>query len=1044
MVMMKTRKKILRVSLSALLILCFGLSFRIVNAAESESDQIPFYQFYKKFKFLDADIAYKTTATELITDAKVQSSEDVGSSSEAVQEQETEIAALEIAQKISVSELVQQTQEQEIKIINLVSDAQEISEEPISAVVNDSTVPEVDKVETEAPQETAEIQDTTNENISEVAAVEEKIEVEQAQKDISEQVVQEEPEVVEEAAKESEGEASTNDVAAAESVEVKEEVPVVEPVSEVVDDVEVEPVAEVVEEVQSKNVSEVVVEVQEEITSEIVEAVEEPIAEVPVVVEEIKPEPVIEVVEEKIPAPVVEANVIIDEIQPVSNADVSASTSSISPSNYVASANSSVFVAKESKNSDSTNGHSMLFWLLAIGLIIVCFAGWRILNKETGKMGFLSQLNLKQKVIMVLLLPLISLLYFSIQGINEKKNVSTEMKVLDQLIQLSVHMGNFVHESQKERGVTAGFLGSKGTEFIDKLATQRGNADGKVVILKKYLESFDVDQFDSGFSSKFDNAMSYFNQLASKRNAISSLSLSVGQGIGYYSQMNVAFMDTMNYIVHISNNASVTQQLSAFGGFINSKERAGQERAVITETFAQNKFGPGMFEKFIGLVTTQGNYADVFLSYANEEQIDFYNLRMQGQFVDEVNRMKKVAAEKAADGNFGIEASYWFDNVTGKINLLKDVEDKLTGDLQVLTRRLAQEAHQEEIWLWIVTSIILGITIFFGFITIQAIVIPINSAINGLTESMKKSTTFVDRVALASKQLSDGATEQASSLEETSSSLDEMASMTKQNADNASQANQMAIESRNQAEDGDVAMREMKEAMDGINDSSSKISKIIKTIEEIAFQTNLLALNAAVEAARAGDHGKGFAVVADEVRNLAQRSAVAAKDTAQLIEESINNAKIGSDIANKAGDVLSQIMDSSKKVADVINEIAAASKEQSEGIGQITNAVSQMDTVTQQNASSAEQTAFASGELKKQSGNLRYLIGDLQGLVGGGSNSNGMPRSLKLASTSRISKRMASPKANVLKRPPRVPVTKKPVQSQQPKNVIPLDNYDGF
>ena len=336
-------------------------------------------------------------------------------------------------------------------------------------------------------------------------------------------------------------------------------------------------------------------------------------------------------------------------------------------------------------------------------------------------------------------------------------------------------------------------------------------------------------------------------------------------------------------------------------------------------------------------------------------------------------------------------------------HLLFTSAQKINRSLAALTSQIDKEIDKEiavaiissdeirvssTILLSTVTVIAMIIAIVFGVVFALGITRPINKIIDRLAAGAQTTTSAALQVLSTSSQLSQGATEQASSLEETSSSLDEMSSMTKQNADNAFKANQLAMEAKGQAEKGDVAMNQMQEAMTAITSSSEKVAKIIKTIEEIAFQTNLLALNAAVEAARAGEHGKGFAVVAEEVRNLAQRSAVAAKDTVQLIEDSTSKTQDGAEIVTRAGEALKQIMESSTKVADIITEIAAASREQAEGIGQITQAVSQMDQVTQQNAASAEEGASAAKELSSQATGLKGMVKDLEQIVEGGSVSN--------------------------------------------------------
>jgi len=292
--------------------------------------------------------------------------------------------------------------------------------------------------------------------------------------------------------------------------------------------------------------------------------------------------------------------------------------------------------------------------------------------------------------------------------------------------------------------------------------------------------------------------------------------------------------------------------------------------------------------------------------------------------------------------------------------------------------------------LWSIALSSLGILVAMllasTFWTTKYINRPINKAVEGLNQIAATVTSNIGQVSDASQQLAEGASEQAASIEETSSALEELSAMTSQNAENAHNADNLMKEANRITTGTNNEMIKLTASMTSISQASEETSKIIKTIDEIAFQTNLLALNAAVEAARAGEAGAGFAVVADEVRNLAVRAANAAKDTALLIEGTILKIEEGSDIVSTTNEAFSEVLTHAKKVGELVSEIAVASKEQAHGIDQINSAVMRMDRITQKNAASSEETAGASEELFTLSEQMKGYVYNLMRLVSGKSN----------------------------------------------------------
>jgi methyl-accepting chemotaxis protein len=290
----------------------------------------------------------------------------------------------------------------------------------------------------------------------------------------------------------------------------------------------------------------------------------------------------------------------------------------------------------------------------------------------------------------------------------------------------------------------------------------------------------------------------------------------------------------------------------------------------------------------------------------------------------------------------------------------------------------------DRIRLTILFSLALAAIVAIAFVvSVRGIVRTLRHAASELGTGAQQVSVASGQVASSAQSLSQGSTEQAASLEETSASMEEMSSMTRQNAESSQQAAALMIETDRQVNESNATLSEMIASMTAIKDSSTRISKIIKAIDEIAFQTNILALNAAVEAARAGEAGLGFAVVADEVRGLAHRSAQAARDTAALIEESVATAEAGTAKVARVAASITSITDSVTRAKRLVEGVSIASRQQAEGIDQVTHAVAQMEQVTQSNAATAEESAAASEELSAQAESTLAIVSALQTMING-------------------------------------------------------------
>ncbi|WP_447837791.1 methyl-accepting chemotaxis protein [Aeromonas salmonicida] len=599
----------------------------------------------------------------------------------------------------------------------------------------------------------------------------------------------------------------------------------------------------------------------------------------------------------------------------------------------------------------------------------------------------MNKLGLAHKMLLVVCLPLLALLFFSGRYVYERYQVEQEMSQAQAALYVVREAAQLAHELQKERGMSAGFLGSGGNKFRDGLPAQRKLVDTLLVRFHEdpaLLALGEVQQALTG--------------LTAMRARVGALGVEVAEQVGFYSRLISQLLAVVDQVSLNSQDATIALQTNAYAAFLQSKERMGLERATLSNVFGRDHFTPALLQQFISLLAAQNTYLERFQAVASPSQRQLLADSLTSPVVAKVAAMEQLALDKATTGGFGVDAEAWFALSTDKIGLLKESEDRLYQQLFERVEQMRAKSASDFWWAALGVLLCVALTTFvcwrvvrdlhLGFMALHQtfkrlvqendLTVRVNwrsgdelgalaqdlnhflAHLEGLLLAVRRSCEVLARSAATSAgviaEVNAGVVKGFGQVDLVATAATEMASTVAEIARNATQTSLATQQAIGRARQGDKEVDQTIDAIqlvagtlantqqlvDSLYQDTESVGEALNLIKQISDRTNLLALNAAIEAARAGESGRGFAVVAEEVRALASRTQQAAEDIDRMLsrlrqgaDQAVTAMHLGTEQAGlsvteakRAGSELSDIVSEVRKVSDMTAQVATATEEQ--------------------------------------------------------------------------------------------------------------------